>query len=89
LPFLSAIRRAKVRVIDFFPHKLEEFTNVYDGPAVPSRTQSGGKKKWVWAFYLRVVDASAPLAVKEEPKQLTLVVSEDRAEFLLKMDATK
>jgi protection-of-telomeres protein 1 len=95
-----------VRVVDFFPPKIEDFAvgrrasefdilPDYSGgedtdPGEEMRAYRSGKgfpeKQWEWRFALQVVDASDKLAVKE---RTWLVVSNEDAQLLLDMDATK
>lgn len=99
LPFINAKYRARVRVVDFWPPNLEDFSRRLDNSdycplASNSVSDSGSeaddseiRKKWEWAFSLLVEDATTPSSIKEAPSRMNLVVAQDGAEFLLKMDA--
>ncbi|KAF2190160.1 hypothetical protein K469DRAFT_699768 [Zopfia rhizophila CBS 207.26] len=96
LPFVNARYRSRLRVLDFYPSNLEDFShclddqkwnkqmsklNLDDDATVTPSPQS----RWEWAFQVIVEDASTP--ARTAPDQMTLIVAADGAECLLKMDA--
>lgn len=95
LPFVNFKCRASVRVVDFFPQDLEDFSRSLADPIYATTSgdlsQSGGASGWEWCFCLFVEDAKPPAqtsATVDKPKVLKLVVGGEYAEFLLKLDAT-
>ncbi|TKA81109.1 hypothetical protein B0A49_01761, partial [Cryomyces minteri] len=95
LPFINMKCRARVRVVDFYPDPLEDFSRSLDDPTYndtasddedPIGLDSQGPQRWEWNFFLRVEDAKPPLGTKAT--QMTLLVVAEDAEFLLKLDAT-
>ena len=70
LPFINAIYRARVRVVDFEPQDLEDF-------AIPAHSDADSadddsingmdwqtSQTWIWSFRLLLEDASTPTAAK-------------------------
>lgn len=101
LPFTVQKRRAKVRVVDFYPDSLVDLAKF--GPASQSSEEIGSDIEmggtadeltpgtgWEWNFFLLVEDAKPPLRLPEgeEPPRLWLHVANRDAQYLLKMDAT-
>ncbi|KAL2357571.1 hypothetical protein BJ546DRAFT_836434 [Cryomyces antarcticus] len=95
LPFINMKCRARVRVVDFYPDTLEDFSRSLDDPTYndtasddedPIGLDSQGPRGWEWNFFLRVEDAKPPPGTKAT--QMTLLVVAEDAEFLLKLDAT-
>ncbi|GME26740.1 Telomere end binding protein [Neofusicoccum parvum] len=100
LPFINATYRARVRVVDFWPEKLEDFSKSLDDPEyndvdVEGETQSStsytalsmGTQRWEWHFCLLVEDAKPPPGTKG-PVRIPLLVFDKDAEYLLRLDAT-
>ena len=86
LPFVNAKYRARVRVVDFYPKSLEEFTS--PTTEVPF-TQNDDilmedQSRWDWRFVLLVEDTIS--ATGDMPQRMRLTVPKSSAEFLLKMD---
>lgn len=84
--------RAHLRVVDFHPPSLEDFTQPirYSRPddSDDEEPVSSQQSNWKWAFYLLVEDAATPINATN-PQRLPLLVAGDAAEFLLDLDATK
>jgi len=96
LPFINQNCRVRVRVVDFWPAKLEDFARPVSESAL-SCTQSQSQDyslastappTWEWVFGLLVEDAEAP-PPGQKPAQMNLIVSGKDADFLLKLDATE
>jgi protection-of-telomeres protein 1 len=103
VPFSVGRYRANVRVVDFFPRKLEEFAvgrriteydmlSDYSGGEESDRDEDLGpfqvtRKKWEWRFALNVEDASANFA--DSKVETWLMVDNEAAQMLLNLDATK
>lgn len=96
LPFINQNFRIRVRVIDFWPSRLEDFSRKVlehvDGTTQDdSQAYSNGSqkpRKWEWAFGLLVEDAEKP-PFGQEPAKMSLIVSGMDAEYLLKLNATE
>ncbi|KAF9629302.1 Telomere end binding protein [Lasiodiplodia theobromae] len=101
LPFINAIYRARVRVVDFWPEKLEDFSRSLDDPEFndireEGQTQSSttytalsaGTQHWEWHFCLLVEDAKQPPGTKN-PVRIPLLVFDKAAECLLRLDAAE
>jgi protection of telomeres protein 1 len=105
-PFLNLKCRLCIRVIDYFPSQLEDFSRILDSSSSrrnganteESTTESDdtdlssdssiSTEKWKWAFFLLVEDALAPSAPSgPPPARIPLLVAEDDAVHLLKLDA--
>ncbi|KAF2838039.1 hypothetical protein M501DRAFT_956178 [Patellaria atrata CBS 101060] len=96
-PFLNLRYRARVRVVDFYPSKLEDFALPLDDKSYNNQESdqsesevwhnSSPHKRWEWAFYLLVEDA-VRTSPKETPTRMKLLVNNDSAQYLLKLDAT-
>jgi len=95
-PFMNRRFRAKVRCVDFYPPKLEDFTQSLDdtkyndatGVDLPPSSldmDSTPKPRWVWHFWLLVEDASTPEG--EEPARMKLLIAGEDALYLLQLDA--
>jgi protection of telomeres protein 1 len=93
MPFINARWRARVRVVDFYPNKLEDFSRPVEGL---TQSEMDGREdldpdskvnNWEWAFYLLVEDAK--VSKGEDPAKLSLLVSNSAAQGLLKMDASE
>ncbi|KAI9711747.1 MAG: hypothetical protein M1820_001892 [Bogoriella megaspora] len=99
LPFLNAKYRSQVRVVDYYPDKLEDFARSLDNKSyndVPDSENEDSDimgidtvppKRWEWAFYILVEDAKKAKAGARSA-YLPLTVSGSDAEYLLKLDAT-
>ncbi|KAF2205657.1 hypothetical protein GQ43DRAFT_361865 [Delitschia confertaspora ATCC 74209] len=95
LPFVCAKYRARVRVVDFKPDNLEDFAQSLANPSyndLPTDSSyedwDSTPKKWEWAFALLLEDAQPTRDPGTPPSRMRVVVSNDAAEYLLKMDAT-
>ncbi|OJD29727.1 telomere-binding alpha subunit central domain-containing protein [Diplodia corticola] len=99
LPFVNAMYKARVRVVDFWPDNLEDFSESLDDPGFndvseENPTQSSttytalstGTPRWEWHFFLLVEDARQPPGSKS-PVRIPLLVSHKDAECLLCLDA--
>lgn len=101
LPFINAAYRARVRVVDFWPQNLEDFSKSledreYNDINAESETQSStsysalstGTQRWEWHFCLLVEDAKQRAGTKD-PVRMPLLVFDKDAEYLLRLDATE
>lgn len=97
LPFQNIRYRSVIKVVDFFPPKLEDFA-VPQKSAQPGRSASDDDDgdndysndfvRWSWRFCLLVESAATP--PPGEPKErMPLFVAGPEAEYLLRMDAVK
>jgi protection of telomeres protein 1 len=91
LPFVCARYRARVRVVDFKPDILEDFAQPIGDPSYDDLEATEAEwdftpKGWEWAFCLLAEDA---LSSSGERTRIRLIVDNDGAEHLLKMDATE
>jgi protection-of-telomeres protein 1 len=90
-PFLNCRHRSRVRVVDFFPPELELFAHSTSDPSWDKRARklnpedSHSKQRWEWGFVLLLEDAKIPPNTVSE--KLRVVVTNDAAQYLLKMDA--
>ena len=88
--------RIRVRVVDFWPSQLEDFTRPVmivqdDGYHSSSQNCSMGRDQaptWEWAFVLCVEDADKQPS-GQTCARMNLIVSNKEAEYLLKLDAEK
>ncbi len=91
--------RARVRVVDFWPDRLEDFSRCLKDPAYnncPDGPESqdmmidepSQQTDWEWLFYIWVIDAAQPPGTRE-PLCLKLLVAQHDAVGLLKEDATE
>ncbi|OAL33283.1 hypothetical protein AYO20_07445 [Fonsecaea nubica] len=103
LPFQNCTYKSKVRIVDFFPDNIADFSaprkvGQYDelsdnedfGDDVdidPTQENGRGDLEWEWRFLLLVEDARAPVGVDGRPTQMELLVAETDGDFLLNMDA--
>ncbi|KAF1345850.1 hypothetical protein BDV97DRAFT_29527 [Delphinella strobiligena] len=91
MPFSDRERRALVRVVDFFPPTLEEFSGAVD---VPQENEDDpldddyATQRWEWAFSLLVERANLFKDPAHQPEQVWLQVDHEAAEFLLDLNAT-
>lgn len=90
LPFINQNRKARVRVIDYFPSALEEFTRA--GVLSPEESEGSdldmgdsGLPRWEWDFLLLLEDASS----NHDNSTIWVHVSNTSAQYLLKLDAVK
>ncbi|KAL3495762.1 hypothetical protein BJX62DRAFT_222402 [Aspergillus germanicus] len=91
LPFQNLIYLSTVRVVDHYPHRLEDFAVLqeqrslaYDKKRDPASART--IKKWEWRFCLLVEDVSPP--APGQPKARTrLFVSDLDAQYLLNLSA--
>ncbi|PGH03686.1 hypothetical protein GX51_03950 [Blastomyces parvus] len=102
LPFQNLRYKASVRIVDFFPPKLEDFAVQYDVErAMLSDTEGSisstddddnetrGRKRWEWRFCLLVEDAGPGTHYNRSgPRErMKLYVGNNDAVFLLRLDA--
>lgn len=102
LPFQNLRYRASVRIVDFFPPKLENFAVKYDadrammsdGGSTDGNSDSDGstthrRTRWEWRFCLLVEDGGPGTHYNRDGPQprMKLFVTGQDAVFLLKMDA--
>jgi len=73
----------RVRVLDYFPNKLEDFSQFFED-IDEQRDDVMKSGKWEWAFYLRVEDANVSSSATQP---VTIFVGGHEAVHLLKMDA--
>ena len=99
LPFTNASYRANLRVVDYYPHNLEDFVHSLSDDTYnnidPETTDdspldmfSQSPRLWEWAFYLLVEDARQPPGATS-PARMRLLVADKEAEHLLKLDANE
>ena len=104
LPFQNLRYRASVRVVDFFPPKLEDFVALYNSEyAMLSDVESNGSggesdlepvigsRRWEWRFCLLVEDGSPGVRQNagQSKQRMKLYVADADAVFLLCMDPVK
>jgi protection-of-telomeres protein 1 len=103
LPFQNVRYRSRLRVVDFFPHSLEDFAVRYktdydylsdvetDDEEAELENEPPGSVKWEWRFCLLVEDGvSTKQNAKDQPKErMELLVARADAEFLLNMAAVE
>ncbi|KAK2810288.1 hypothetical protein FQN50_003019 [Emmonsiellopsis sp. PD_5] len=103
LPFQNVRYRASIRVVDFFPPNLEDFSVQYDveramlsdGGSSDSDNDSANeddeprRKKWEWRFCLLVEDGGPGTHYNrnEKRERMMVYVSDLDAECLLRLDA--
>lgn len=83
MPFVNVTHLARIKVVDFFPHRLEDFAR---------EVNVGGQIKTRWSFWLTVKDAGDRMTKHlegEEPQMLNLHVTGAAAEKLLDMKPYK
>ncbi|CAG8952799.1 hypothetical protein HYFRA_00009044 [Hymenoscyphus fraxineus] len=83
-PFTNFKYKACVRVVDYFPDRIEDFAHgvsEYDALSDndESRDIEGDVQAWEWGFALQVEDAST----KHQPKRIWLMVNNTNAQCLL------
>jgi len=86
LPFVNASYRAKVRVVDFEPHQLEDFAIQAETDDDASEfsmdlTWESSSLKWEWSFALQLEEVRA--SNDPEPARLWVNVGHTEAQFLL------
>ncbi|KAF2429772.1 hypothetical protein EJ08DRAFT_650217 [Tothia fuscella] len=99
LPFLNQKARIRVRVVDFHPPNVEDFTQCIDDASYNDTSNislhddemnvddsSMMPTTWEWAFYLMVEDWKAMPG--EKPRRMRLIVSGHDAECLIGSKAT-
>jgi protection-of-telomeres protein 1 len=92
LPFVNCKYRARVRVVDLWPLKLNDFARSvsdlkYGNPSLSVEDRERYKNKYEWNFALLVEDADAPAG--KTPERLTIIFGDKQGQGLLKMDACK
>jgi hypothetical protein len=88
-PFMLAKFRAHVRVIDFYPPRLEDFSRSladlgFNTCRAPE-DWSAKPPQWEWAFYLLVEDANHD----QKKERMKLLVAGPEAEYLLRLTASE
>ncbi|KAF2011373.1 hypothetical protein BU24DRAFT_426448 [Aaosphaeria arxii CBS 175.79] len=92
LPFVNCKYRTRLRVVDFYPRTLEDFTHSMadcDWNVAMNDPDNQNRRRddaWKWAFVLLVEDAV--VSSNQEVQRLPLFVTDKDAQCLLKMDAT-
>jgi len=95
LPFQNVKYRTTIKVVDYFPDRLEDFACLVhaseDGE--PSEDEGdigdsgqGREEKWEWQFAL-VVEDSRPVPKGTQKERLELYVYKKDAEYLLNLEA--
>lgn len=77
MPFVNVMHLARIKIVDFFPHRLDDFVK---------EVKVKGRSTLIWSFWLAVQDAAstkATLAEGEEPPTLNVHVAGAAAEKLL------
>jgi len=89
LPFVNQKRRMRVRVIDFFPKALDDFSYYVDMAEheTQSTTESDWQPHFEWDFFLRLEDASQESAKDPERATTWVHLTNESAQYLLKEDA--
>jgi len=101
LPFVNQKRRLKVRIKNFYPKDLVDFTQYLDPPTQPSESTLSGEpafspRTWQWDFFLEIEDASKPQSLNRDtnesptnkpPSSMWVHVRDESAQYLLKLDA--
>ncbi|KAF2273150.1 uncharacterized protein EI97DRAFT_190930 [Westerdykella ornata] len=89
-PFVNAKYRTRVRVVDFFPHDLHDFSRCMDDPTwntpLLDQDRAHGRRddRWQWGFVLFVEDATS---TRPTPQRIPLFVFNDSGQYLLNIDA--
>ncbi|KAF2736052.1 hypothetical protein EJ04DRAFT_177035 [Polyplosphaeria fusca] len=86
LPFINTKYRIRGRVVDFYPPKLEDFAHSMIDPTW-NPLDVYTRSSWEWGFVLLMEDATA--SAGQQPSRIRVIVSNDDAEFLLKMKAAE
>ncbi|KAF3483262.1 telomere-binding alpha subunit central domain-containing protein [Arthroderma uncinatum] len=103
LPFQNVRYRSSIRIVDFFPHDLGDFSVLYnpdhailskDGDALSDDSDEnsppGARLRWEWRFCLLVEDGGPNiphLPRGQTRERMPLFVSGSDAEFLLQINA--
>ena len=77
LPFVNCKHRSRVRIVDFYPPELEDFSHSLNDPDWTPRSKG---HRWDWGFVLLLEDANVPRDTV--PEQLRLIVNNDAAQYL-------
>lgn len=89
LPFVNQKRRARVRVIDYYPKALEDFS--YFVETYENDTQNSIESDWQphyeWDFFLRLEDAPEHVVRGVDRATMWVHVTNESAQYLLKADA--
>ncbi len=99
LPFTCTKYRACVRVVDFYPRKLEDFAASYrvsqfdmlsdNGSDSEDEVYEEAQEAWEWRFALQLQDAQAPRQKgAAEPSTMWVVVGNADAQYLTGLDAS-
>ncbi|PNS17600.1 hypothetical protein CAC42_2995 [Sphaceloma murrayae] len=94
LPFLNQRRRCQVRVVDFYPPRLEDFTSLksqFDNDSANQSidVMSVDEPAWQWDFYFLVEDSvrSGKEGKSELVPRIWIHVPNSSGQYLLKLDA--
>lgn len=100
LQFVNMKCRAKVRVVDYYPHNIANFAHCLDRPDYNDMSSQYNQDetmdiddssmfplRWEWAFYLLVEDARPTPGM--EPVRIPLLVTGQDAVYLLGEDPTE
>lgn len=103
LSFQNCKYKSHVRVVDYFPDKVEDFAaprRVSEYDILPDNDGEGeedseidltgenaDRVQWEWRFFLLVEDARLPPNTGGRPTQMELLVADTDGDFLLKTDA--
>ncbi|KAI4655187.1 uncharacterized protein J4E79_008252 [Alternaria viburni] len=91
LPFINCRHRSRVRIVDVYPPEIKLFAHSTRDrkwnkhPKRQSSTGAHANEKWEWGFVLLLEDANVPRDTVAE--KLRVVVNNEAAQFLLKMNA--
>ncbi|KAF1994349.1 hypothetical protein P154DRAFT_567420 [Amniculicola lignicola CBS 123094] len=83
LPFVNAKYRARVRIVDFSPQDLKDFSCCLSDPTWNPTRERG--RLWQWSFIL-LVEAANPTP-GQPPEQLPVFMNNSNVQCLLKMNA--
>jgi protection of telomeres protein 1 len=97
-PFMLLKFRANVRVVDFYPPKLEDFSHSLDDPefndcsapedsTMDEYEYSTSPPRWEWSFFLLVEDGN--FQNEQQRVRMNLLVAGPDAEYLLKLTASE
>ncbi|KAL4893457.1 hypothetical protein BDV59DRAFT_177454 [Aspergillus ambiguus] len=84
LPFQNLSYRSTVRVVDFFPPKLEDFAV----PVVSHNHHRSDERRitWEWRFCL-LVESASPSPVGQPKQRMKLYMDDSSTQYLLNLDA--
>jgi len=93
-PFMNVAFKTKVRAVDFFPPRIEDFTQCIDNPDYNDQVDqnddemdldSSPSRRWEWAFWLLLEDINPSSRGYRE--KVRVLVSDLDADYLLRLDA--